>query len=234
MTIAVNLTGFKKSGKTSLALALGEEFARRGVVAAAVKNTHHAGLDKEATDSAQLSRVYAASAAIAGEETSLFWRRRRYIPDLLPLLDADVVIVEGGKSLGWLPRILLLTEAEQASGLDSALALATWGPVQLPGLPALDSVAALADLILARGFALPGLDCGSCGRSNCRELACEIVAGAATSADCKAARSEVEVRINGQILPLNDFLQRFLSGSIRGMLKECKGYAPGAMDIRLT
>ncbi|WP_028587001.1 molybdopterin-guanine dinucleotide biosynthesis protein MobB [Desulfocurvus vexinensis] len=231
--IAVNIVGYKKTGKTTLAVALGQELARRGVRAAAAKFTHQPEADAPGTDSHALRQAYGRVALLAGEATGLFWQGRRHLPDLVPLLDADVLVVEGGKHLGWLPRILLLRSVADAGELEQGLALASAGQVPGYGLEHVPDVSALADLILARGFALPGLDCGSCGRPDCAALAREIVAGKATAADCRAAGSAVEVTVNGQPLAMNAFVQGVFSGAVTGMLRQFKGYAPGTVEIRL-
>ena len=233
--IAVNLVGYKKSGKTTLALALGAEFKRRAIKAAAVKCTHHDSFDAPATDTARLREAYGAAVGLASNETAIFWSSKRYAPDLMPLLDAEVVVVEGGKTLGWLPRILLPKTLDEAADpeLSPELALATWGEGAAPGLPAITDIAALADLILSKGFALPGLDCEACGRPDCRTLVAEIVAGKASPLDCKAANPEVRVTVNGYVLPMNDFVQRIFGAAVRGMLSECKGYVAGEIEIKM-
>jgi molybdopterin-guanine dinucleotide biosynthesis protein B len=43
----------------------------------------------------------------------------------------------------------------------------------------------------------------------------------------------MSIRINGQPLGLNPFAAGIVSGSIRGMLEQLKGYAPGTIDISL-
>ncbi len=231
--IAVSIVGYKKTGKTTLAVALGEELARRGIKAAAAKFTHHPEADAQDTDSWRLRKVYGRAALLAGESAGVFWEGRRHLADLLPLLEAEVLVVEGGKHLGWLPRVMLLRKLADAGELEQGLALASYGEVPGYGLPHVTDVAALADLVLERGFALPGLDCGSCGRPDCASMARDIVSGKATADDCRAARSGVEVTVAGQPVAMNAFVQQVFSGALLGMLKQFKGYAPGPVEIRL-
>jgi molybdopterin-guanine dinucleotide biosynthesis adapter protein len=231
--IAVNLVGFKKSGKTTLALALGEELRRRGVKAAAAKFSHQPALDKGHRDSDRLAEVYAQCVALAAAESAGLWKEKRHLADLLPLLSCEALVVEGGKSLGWMPRILLPRAPEDVLGLTPELALATWSPEPVHGLPCVQDIAALADLVLARGFALPGLDCGGCGRADCRGLAQDIVAGRAEPGQCQARGGDIEVMVNGQPVGLGPFVSKVVSGAILGMLRELKGFAPGPVDIRI-
>ena len=128
--IAVSIVGFKKTGKTTLAVALGEELARRGIRAAAAKFTSHEGVDVAGTDSDRLRKAYGSAALLAPDGAAVFREGRQYLPDLLPVLSADVLVVEGGKELGWLPRILMLRSVADAGTLDQGLALASYGEVE--------------------------------------------------------------------------------------------------------
>ncbi len=230
--IAVGIVGFKNSGKTTLAVELGRELAARGVSAAAVKFTSHKGVDVPDTDSDRLRKSYGRAVFMTPDGTAVFWEGQRNLHELLPVLAPDVLVVEGGKELGWLPRVLLLRSEADAGSLDPGLALASYGRVEGPGLEHVDGVAALADLVLARGFALAGLDCGACGREDCAALARDIVAGRAEVRDCVSLYSEVEVLVDGRPLAMNPFVQRVFAASVSGMLRELKGYAPGDVEIR--
>ena len=226
---AVSLVGYKKSGKTTLAVDLARELTARGLAVSAAKFSHHA-LDKTDTDTAKLAEVCVAVAGFDPDSTALFWRGQKFLPDLIPLMRADVLVVEGGKSLGWLPRVLLLRSPGEAPELTPELALGVWSPqgmIAAPGMHAIGSVGELADTVLTRGFALPGLDCGACGHAECRGLAAEIVAGRAAPKDCKARGGGLTVRVGEAEMALNPFTASVVRGAIEGMLSQLKGYAPG-------
>lgn len=223
---AVSVVGFKKTGKTSLVLELARELTARGRKVAAVKFTHH-GLDLDGTDTARFAQECVSVAGIGPKTTTLLWNSARQLQDIFPLLGADIVLVEGGKSLTWLPRFVTLGAEEDESGLGQGLALATWGPGSLPGVPRASSVAELATLAESRAFTLPGLDCGACGRDSCLELAREIVAGTAEPRACEAMNAKLVVRVGGQRLALNPFVDRLVTNTIRGLLTELKGNVPG-------
>lgn len=229
---ALSLVGYKKSGKTGLLVELAKEMARRGLSTASVKFSH-GPFDKADTDTSKLMKVSKVVAGMSEAETAVFWPGKRYLLDLLPMMDADVLLIEGGKNLGWLPRVLLLKEEADARTLGPDLALATFGKVKVPGLPDLDSVSDLADLVLERGFALPGLDCGTCGNETCRGLAGLIVSGKAGIEDCKASSPDMNITVNGKTLGLNPFVKNIIAGSIRGMLVNLKGYGPGRIEISM-
>ena len=100
---AVSVVGFKKSGKTTLVLELARELTARGRKVAAVKFTHH-GLDLDGTDTSRFAQECVSVAGIGPKTTTLLWNSARQLQDIFPLLGADIVLVEGGKSLTWLPR----------------------------------------------------------------------------------------------------------------------------------
>lgn len=233
---AVNVVGFKNTGKTTLCLDIVRELALLGIPAGTLKFTHQAGLDKQGTDTAKLLEVSPAVAAIGGDESAVFWRGRKSLAELLPLLGQDMLVVEGGKALGVMPRVVLAGSASEAVELGAGpggLALAVCGPEGVEGVPAVTDRARLAAIVAERSFLLPGLDCGGCGRADCRELAVQIVAGKATVSECVAVKGDISVEINGAPLPLNPFVARILKAGIAAMLGELKGHAPGETVIRL-
>lgn len=238
---AISIIGFSNSGKTSLMGLLADHFDHSGIRVALVKHTHHQ-LDKPDTDTARLMKADRLVLAMGAEETLLFQGKSRHLIDMLPTLDAELVLVEGGKSLGWLPRILCLREEDEATAPDRMaklvpeLALASFGPFGLPGLPRFDesNIPALARLILEKSFVLPGLDCGACGFPCCEELARRIVSGLTSTNQCKARTGGIEVSMNDVPLGLNPFTAAMLKGGIEGMLSALKGYSPGTeVHIRL-
>ncbi len=233
---AVSIIGFKNSGKTTCTALLADALEARGLTVAVAKHTHH-NLDKAETDTARLMKPGRTVIGIAEGECAVFWSTRRHLADLLPLVRADVLLVEGGKSLGWLPRVLCLREAGEAQALDRGLALATFGAVGAPELPRFDagSVDALAELVAEQGFVLPGLDCGACGQQDCAGFARMVVAHQAVPGDCCSVDGPLTVAVNGHQLGLNPFVARIVSGALKGMLAELKGYSPGAeVVIRLA
>lgn len=223
---AVSIIGYKKTGKTTLALSLARELTSRGLRVAAAKFTHHS-FDRADTDTAKLAEVCSAVVGLSENQAQIVWNAKRYLPDLLPLVNADVLIVEGGKTLGWLPRVLLLRSSGEADELGRDLALATYGSIGAPGLHSVSDVSELADIVLAKGFTLPGLDCGACGLENCRALAERMATGMADDLRCKASHGGLRISVGGTILAMNPFVASIIRGSIMGMLGQLKGYAPG-------
>lgn len=231
---AVSIIGYKNSGKSTLVRLLADEFERRGQRVAIAKHTHH-GLDKDGTDTASFAGKGRTVIGLGPEETAIFWGEKRHLVDLLPLVQADILLVEGGKELKWLPRVLCLTASGDAEALDKGLAIATYGDVAAPYLTSFGTgdVEKLAERINEQGFMLPGLDCGACGEEGCGELSARIVAGGASVRDCSSVSESFSVTVNGQPIGMNPFVERILRSGIMGMLQELKGFAPGDVEISI-
>lgn len=230
----VQVLGFKKSGKTALCEALVAHFATLGEAPCALKCTHNPGIDKEDTDTDRFLVHCRTVGAIAGKESALFWNDPRKLSDLLAMLDGEVLVMEGGREHAVSPRVLVLREPAEAAQLsEPGLVLGVYGPVRAPGLPHFETVEAVAEAVLARGFALPGLDCGACGREGCAELAADILAGKAVPGDCATTSVALTITVGGRMLTVNPFVERILSSGIRGMLRELKGFSPGPIEIRI-
>jgi molybdopterin-guanine dinucleotide biosynthesis protein B len=230
----IQILGFKKSGKTTLCQALLAELQGRGLTPCALKCTHNPGLDKEDTDTDRFLAHCRTVGAIAGRESALFFNDPRKVSDMIAMLDGDVLVMEGGREHAVAPRVLVLREPAEAAELSApGLVLGTYGPVRAPGLPHIESVAALADLVLSRGFVLPGLDCGACGRDDCAGLAADILATAASPDDCATRHVSLSISVGGRPLTVNPFVERILASGIRGLLSELKGFGPGAIELRI-
>jgi len=230
----VQVLGFKKSGKTTLCEALLAHFAGRGIAPCALKCTHNPGLDKEDTDTDRFLPHCRTVGAIAATESALFWNDPRKLSDMVAMLDGEVLVMEGGREHAVSPRVLVLRDADEAEKLsEPGLVLGVYGPVRVSGLPHFDSVEAVAEAVLERGFALPGLDCGACGRDGCAGLAADILAGRATPGDCATTQTALAVTVGGRPLTVNPFVERILASGIRGMLRELKGFSPGPIEIRI-
>ena len=228
---AIAIIGFKDAGKTHLGLALAKALKQRGLRVAVAKFSDCGFDEREGADTAQYKQVVDAVLGLSGSESFVSWTGRRTLADLAPLVvegerGADVLIVEGGKEQEHLPRIVIAKDAGDAAELDRGLAVAVVDREQA-------DPEALADLVLQRGFLLPGLDCGACGREDCGGLARDIVAGQASPDDCQARGGLMTVRLDGREVPLNPFVARILASGLSGMLSELKGFGPGRVEIIL-
>lgn len=230
---AIAVVGYKKSGKTTLAMELAQALKEMGLTVTLVKHSHHGFDEKPDTDTARFRESADMVMGFSPGGSFVSWPGERPFSELIPLVSTDMLVLEGGKTLGVMPRIIIAPDEATANDLDPDLALAAYGDEALEGVMATRDIAGLARIAASTGFLLPGLDCGGCGRENCRALAAEIVAGDATTADCVAQNGDLKISINGQPLALNPFIERMLRGGILGMLRELKGFGPGPVDIKL-
>jgi molybdopterin-guanine dinucleotide biosynthesis protein B len=228
---AIAVVGYKKSGKTTLALELARELKKLGHSVTLAKHSHHGFDEKAETDTARFREQADMVMGFSPGGSFVSWPGERSLADLLPLVDTDFLVLEGGKTLGLMPRIIIAPDEATADDLDPELALAAYGDAALDSVLSTRDIQGLARIAAKAGFLLPGLNCGGCGRENCRGLAVDIVAGEASVDDCKALHGGLRITVGGKPLPLNPFVERILQSGIKGMLSELKGFGPGAVDI---
>jgi molybdopterin-guanine dinucleotide biosynthesis adapter protein len=159
-TPVIGIAGWKKSGKTTLAVRLIAEFTRRGLKVATVKHAHHDfQIDDAETDSARHRRAGASQVAVVSAKR---WAVISELegepePDLAEVIGwlgpCDLVIVEGYKSAP-IPKIEARRRAasshEPLADTDAnVIAIAADHAAEGSGRPvfSLDDVAALADFI---------------------------------------------------------------------------------------
>lgn len=229
---AVAIVGKKKTGKTTLGLALAKHFADKGLKVGVVKHSHHGFDEEEGTDTQQYKQIASCVAAYSPSQSFVSWNKEKPLQDLLPLLDADVIIMEGGNMLGWMPRFITVREDSDDKEFSPELALAQIPACTKDNSPSSDEIARLAQLVMDKGFLLPGLNCGACGRESCKDFAIDINSGKARPEGCKATSGQMDVTCNGLPLALNPFVSDILSAGISAMLSQLKGYVPG--DLKIT
>jgi molybdopterin-guanine dinucleotide biosynthesis protein B len=100
-------------------------------------------------------------------------------------------------------------------------------------LLSLDEIGRIAGLVEEKAFKLPNLDCGNCGFETCYELAREIVRGTRSVEDCVSLQPMTEVRIDGELIPMNPFISGIVRSTILGMLSPLKGCRKGKVEISL-
>ncbi len=258
---ALNIVGFKNTGKTALTLALAQTLEKRGLQVALVKQSHHE-LDKAHTDTGRFrtegyNQEHGKSRtvlALGQGETALFWGEQKKLPDLLHLIEADIILIEGAKSQDFLPRILCLgpqdDSAHLAPELQEPLALATYSMVQRPqgGVDGKahytdltpENLEALATLVSEHAFALPRLDCKSCGFPSCAHMARTMVEQAlmpesvTKTKNCPILEGKVQLHINGRNIALNPFTARVMAGALQGMVHQLKGVPTSSQEQELT
>ena len=198
MLKVVGIVGYKDSGKTTLTHALARELTSRGHEVAVIKHTSHQ-LDLPGKDTAVLGESVGQVGIISSQESALFWKKSLSLENVVPHLEADIILVEGFKKEMSFPKIVCLRGEPDDQDLLDGLVICAVGPagqVAGTGVPLLgrDSVVEIANLVEQRAFKLPNLDCGDCGYERCYDLAREIVAGNRGVEDCVSLQPTTEVK----------------------------------------
>ncbi len=233
----VGIVGYKDSGKTTLTHALVRELTRRGHEVAVIKHTSHR-LDLPGKDTATLGEAVSRVGFISPQESGVFWKKPLSLENIIPYLEADILLIEGFKAEKTFPKIICLRGELDDQDLFDGLAICAVGPaseaceLDVPHL-SLDEIGKIADLVEEKAFKLPNLDCGSCGFETCYELAREIVKGNRDVEDCVSLQPMTEVRIDGELMPMNPFISDIVRGTILGMLSPLKGFKKGKIEIRI-
>ncbi|MFA4641346.1 molybdopterin-guanine dinucleotide biosynthesis protein B [Pyrococcus kukulkanii] len=232
---AIAFVGFKKSGKTTTVEAVAKVLKEKGYRIVIAKSMH-VDFDREGTDTWRFSKV-ADAVLVRAHNTDALLFKAKDINALLSMVSADVMLLEGFKGIKHVPKVICAKSEEEVKELNDGLAVAVSGVIaskgikEIDGLPVIDATKEpekLAELVLKRGFMLPNIDCGLCG-FNCAEMARLIVRGEKSVNDCVvlSSRPKVTIKIDGQVLPLKDWVQELVEKTIKGMLSAMKGYREG-------
>lgn len=214
MIPVVCIVGKHNAGKTTLIERLMPCLHDLGRRVAILKHAAHGfALDNEGSDSWRLAQTDAVAVLVSGSGGAAFSCR---LPDdaslshvlaLLPMLDIDLVLVEGHRRSDY-PKIEV-HRAELGSDLlvseDDLMTVVTdsQSAFSVPSLPT-DDIQSLAECINER-FPRPQVD-----------------------------RDAIRLTIDGKEIPTNAFASAVIAGGIRGMLAALKGVGePGDVRIEL-
>jgi molybdopterin-guanine dinucleotide biosynthesis protein B len=230
---AIAIVGKKKTGKTTMGLALVKKLTEKGLKVGVLKHSHHGFDGAEGADTEEYKKIASCVAAYSPSESFISWKKEHMVQDLVPLMDADVIVMEGGNKVGWLPRVIMVREDADDKEFYPELALKQIPACTPENPPSDELLEELATLVMDKGFILPGLNCGACGRDYCMDFVADIVAGKARVEGCQAMKTQMSVTCNGSELGFNPFVADMLSAGIVAMLKELKGYVPGDIEIKI-
>jgi len=236
---AVGITGYKKSGKTTLVVSLAQELSKRDYKIATIKHASE-GIDRLNSDTAEHKKYAKQVAAISPGESAIFFNYRKSLEDIARYMEADFLLVEGFKKEKTFPKIICLKDAQEAERLFDGLEIcaATISPLKIklgvPVLSILNDIEKIADLVEEKAFKLPNLNCGSCGHKTCYGLAKEIVQGKKSVRDCVSLKPTTQVTLNGKMLALNPFAAKIIRNTIKGALSALKNFRRGKIEIKIN
>ncbi|MEQ8225133.1 MAG: molybdopterin-guanine dinucleotide biosynthesis protein MobB, partial [Candidatus Eremiobacterota bacterium] len=202
----VGIAGYSKSGKTTLILELIKEFQKRDKKITVIKHTgckniknfsessinlpeghrHEFVPEINDKDTHKFSAMGVPAFFFSPEEACSVWEKQFTLEELLTHVDTDLVIIEGNKSARNYPRIICTDGKENPENLFVGLELAQYGtkPYNISGVPQVNDVGKLCDIIESGGFKLPDLNCGECGYNTCYEMGKALVKGEKKIEDC--------------------------------------------------
>ncbi|MCK4240689.1 MAG: molybdopterin-guanine dinucleotide biosynthesis protein B [Candidatus Atribacteria bacterium] len=236
----VGITGYKKSGKTTLTLKLSDELIKRGYKVAVVKHINE-DLDLANSDTSKYKEVLTQVVAITPEESIIFLKNKRNLEEIIKYFEADIILTEGFKKEKTFPKIVCLREESEKAELFDGLQLCTVGFFSKDVSPKFcdfnilndEDIKKIIEIAINKSFKLPNLNCGECGYQDCYGLAQEIVKGNKTPNDCPSLKPSTLVKVNGKIVPMNSFIAKIIKNTITGLLSPLKGFTKGDIEIKI-
>ena len=231
----IGIIGYKNSGKTELGVRLAKTLKDMGYKVAAIKHAPHE-IELPETDTARYLEHAAFTAAVSDQRTEIVLNGGKFIEELLPFIDADIVIVEGFKNGKTYPRILCLAHEEDRLPLITGLEIAVAGFEGSGADYRIDNdkdIEAMAKRVIEKSFKLPALNCTHCGYEECYIMAKAIIGGEKNVMDCVAINTPVSVKIDGVSMALNPFTTKVVRNAIWGIISSLKGAKKGDIEIKI-
>lgn len=212
----VAVAGTKNTGKTTLVTRLVNELVNRGFKVGTVKHTH-VRLDLEGKDTWKHRKAGANIVVGAGGDETFFIKNQNMsleeiISSVECIYEPDFLVLEGYKPANYLKI--------STSPLEDPFTLTQVDAMNLDE----ETIKNLVDLIEERSYGkIANMNCGECGYENCKEMALAMVRGEATEDLCIMKKtSEVMLKINGNFVPLNPFVNKFIKNTFLGMMSALK------------
>ena len=236
----IGITGYKKSGKTTLTLKLSNELTRKGYKVAVVKHTN-GDLDLSNSDTSKYKEELTQVAAINSKESIIFLKNKNNLDEIIKYFEADIILIEGFKKENTFPKIVCLREESEKTELFDGLQLCTASFISKGANPRLydfnilndEDIKKIAEIAINKSFKLPNLNCGECGYQDCYSLAREIVKGNKTLDDCPSLEPSTLVKVDGKIISMNPFIAKIIKNTITGLLSSLKGFIRGDIEIKI-
>jgi molybdopterin-guanine dinucleotide biosynthesis protein B len=243
----ISITGFHRSGKTTVALAIINGLKERGYKVVSIKDIHNEKFTMEKIGSNSWKHLQANQESVfarSENETYQIWNRQLSLNEMLAQIDADFVVIEGMKEVA-VPRIICAESEKQIEELFDETVFAVSGIIantlkEYAGIQVLHPERDIIELIhLVEQKVFPILPqaeaecCSECGFS-CQEMVGKILTHEKTRNECKSDCSLTsELFVNGKKLTLVPFVQRILESTIKGFVRNLKGAEKGSIEIRI-
>lgn len=205
----IGVIGTKNTGKTTLVTKIVRKLVDEGYRVATLKHTH-TGFDFADKDTGKHREAGAELVVGSGEETFFLLGRKMVLDELVGTIqllgDFDFLVIEGFREM---PHANISTSTENEFTIRKV------DPFSLKE----EELDELIEVIKNRSYCLlQGLNCKKCGFESCRDFAMAKVQGAADDINCKSQPKRALLRINGHPVPMNPFVQEFISKTVLGMI----------------
>ncbi|MGB9936124.1 MAG: molybdopterin-guanine dinucleotide biosynthesis protein B [Methanobacterium sp.] len=214
----ISVVGTKDTGKTTLMVKIVSELVNRGFKVGTIKHMHES-FDVEGRDTWKHKEAGAELVIGSGDETFFIINQRLDIENLLTrsecLLNLDYIVIEGFKYSNY-AKI-------SVSDLEDDYTIAKVNAKEIDD----EKLKEIVDLIEERAYGkLPYLDCKDCGFDSCKDMAKAAAKGEVTEQVCKMKKMrDIELKIDGEPVPMNPFVQTFVQNTTLGMISSLRGEA---------
>ena len=219
----IAISGTKNTGKTTLVTKIVSELVKRDFKVGTVKHTHH-GFDTEGKDTWKHNEAGSEIVVGSGNETFFTLKEKMDLDTILSIIkfikNPDFVVLEGFKQSKY-AKIC-------TSPIDDEFTLAIVDVFEIDQ----NDLESLVDLIEERSYGiLQNLDYKKYGFKTDEEFAVALINGEMKSEDLEI-ESEILLRIDNAIIPMNLFVQDFLKNTVQGAINSLKIEKFGAKDIK--
>lgn len=214
----ISVVGTKDTGKTTLVVKIVKELVSRGFKVGTIKHMHET-FDVEGRDTWKHKEAGAELVIGSADQTFFLTDQKLDIENLLTrsecLINLDYMVIEGFKYSNY-AKI-------SVSDFEDEFTLTKVNAKEISDTKLKD----LVDLIEKRSYGiLPYMNCKDCGYNGCKEMAKASVKGEVSEDVCVMKKiKDVELKIDGEKVPMNPFVQTFVQNTTIGMISSLRGEA---------
>ena len=233
---ALGIIGYHHTGKTTLACTIIAELTKLGYKVASVKDIHNQAYYADLDGKNTALHAKAGSQVVFAKglhDSALLFPRSLQLQEILPLLQADFLIIEGMKDAP-VPKLVCAENTAQLAELVDGTCFGISGLIAdklntYEGLPVFclqRNLPQLLSTVLSQSFEILPLSdpecCSACGKS-CYQMAVDIVQGTATRSDCLLDNAaDTKLIIDGQEIVIVPFVQNLLRDMILAFVGNLK------------
>ncbi|MBI5680396.1 MAG: molybdopterin-guanine dinucleotide biosynthesis protein B [Methanobacterium sp.] len=212
----ISVIGTKNTGKTTLVVKIVKELVNRGFKVGTIKHMHKS-FDIEGKDTWEHQKAGAELVVGSADKTFFILNESLELKNILNMIECmkklDFLVIEGLKTSNYAKISVSSFKDEYTIKNVNALEISD------------DELKSLVDLIEKRSYGrLPDLNCNDCGYGKCEDFAKAVVKGNEAESTCAMKKvKNIELKIDGNPIPMNKFVQNFVRNTTIGMISSLKG-----------